>query len=247
MSAPAAVILAAGKSTRMKSELPKVLHPILGRPMIDYVLDAARSAGCEKIVVIVGHKAEEVKAALSHHPDVEFALQAEQKGTGHAVMMSADNLAEHDGPVLVLAGDTPLLRGSSLSRLLEVQQQQNAACVVGTAITEANEGLGRIVRDTNGSFLRIVEQKDATPEEAAILEINTGCFAFDGRQLFKALNQVRPNNNQAEYYLTDCAEILLKDGETVLAETAFTIQEALGVNTQEQLSEVADILQQETA
>ncbi|MCR9234537.1 MAG: NTP transferase domain-containing protein [bacterium] len=247
MSAPAAVILAAGKSTRMKSELPKVLHPILGRPMIDYVLDAARAAGCEKIVVIVGHKAEEVKAALSHHPDVEFALQADQKGTGHAVMMSADNLAEHDGPVLVLAGDTPLLKGSSLSRLLEVQQQQNAACVVGTAITEANEGLGRIVRDTNGSFLRIVEQKDATPEEAAILEINTGCFAFDGRQLFKALNQVRPNNNQAEYYLTDCAEILLKDGETVLAETAFTIQEALGVNTQEQLAEVADILQQETA
>lgn len=247
MSAPAAVILAAGKSTRMKSELPKVLHPILGRTMIDYVLDAARSAGCEKIVVIVGHKADEVKAALSHHPDVEFALQADQKGTGHAVMMSADNLAEHDGPVLVLAGDTPLLKGSSLSRLLEVQQQQNAACVVGTAITEANEGLGRIVRDTNGSFLRIVEQKDATPEEAAILEINTGCFAFDGRQLFKALNQVRPNNNQAEYYLTDCAEILLKDGETVLAETAFTIQEALGVNTQEQLAEVADILQQETA
>lgn len=247
MSAPAAVILAAGKSTRMKSELPKVLHPILGRTMIDYVLDAARSAGCEKIVVIVGHKAEEVKAALCHHPDVEFALQADQKGTGHAVMMSADNLAEHDGPVLVLAGDTPLLKGSSLSRLLEVQQLQNAACVVGTAITEANEGLGRIVRDTNGSFLRIVEQKDATPEEAAILEINTGCFAFDGRQLFKALNQVRPNNNQAEYYLTDCAEILLKDGETVLAETAFTIQEALGVNTQEQLAEVADILQQETA
>ncbi|KAA0139840.1 NTP transferase domain-containing protein [Gimesia chilikensis] len=247
MSAPAAVILAAGKSTRMKSELPKVLHPILGRPMIEYVLDAARSAGCEKIVVIVGHKAEEVKAALSHHPDVEFALQADQKGTGHAVMMSADNLTEHDGPVLVLAGDTPLLKGSSLSRLLEVQQQQNAACVVGTAITEANEGLGRIVRDTNGSFLRIVEQKDATPEEAAILEINTGCFAFDGRQLFKALNQVRPNNNQAEYYLTDCAEILLKDGETVLAETAFNIQEALGVNTQEQLAEVADILQQETA
>jgi len=247
VSAPAAVILAAGKSTRMKSELPKVLHPILGRTMIDYVLDAARAAGCEKIVVIVGHKAEEVKAALSHHPDVEFALQADQKGTGHAVMMSADNLAEHDGPVLVLAGDTPLLKGSSLSRLLEVQQQQNAACVVGTAITEANEGLGRIVRDANGSFLRIVEQKDATPEEAAILEINTGCFAFDGRQLFKALNQVRPNNNQAEYYLTDCAEILLKDGETVLAETAFTIQEALGVNTQEQLAEVADILQQETA
>lgn len=247
MSAPAAVILAAGKSTRMKSELPKVLHPILGRPMIEYVLDAARAANCEKIVVIVGHKAEEVKAALAHHSDVEFALQAEQKGTGHAVMMSAECLADHDGPVLVLAGDTPLLKGSTLARLLEVQQQQDAACVVGTAITEANEGLGRIVRDAEGNFLRIVEQKDATPEEAAIQEINTGCFAFDGRQLFKALNQVRPDNNQAEYYLTDCAEILRTAGETVVAEAAFNIQEAMGVNTQEQLAEIAEILQQETA
>ena len=244
MNPPAAVILAAGKSTRMKSELPKVLHPILGRPMIDYVLDAARAAKCEKLVVIVGHKAEEVKAALAHRADVEFALQAEQKGTGHAVMMSAEHLADHDGPVLVLAGDTPLLKGSSLSQLLKLQQEQQAACVVGTAITEANQGLGRIVRDAEGQFLRIVEQKDATPEEAAITEINTGCFAYEGRKLFDALEQVKPDNSQAEYYLTDCAEILLKAGETVLADPAFDIQEAMGVNTQEQLAEVAEILQQ---
>lgn len=247
MSAPAAVILAAGKSTRMKSDLPKVLHPILGRPMIEYVLDAARAANCQKIVVIVGHKAEEVKAALAHHKDVEFALQAEQKGTGHAVMMCADNLADHDGPVLVLAGDTPLLKGSSLSRLLDVQREHHAACVVGTAITQANEGLGRIVRDAQANFLRIVEQKDATPEEAAIEEINTGCFAYDGRQLFNALEQVKPNNNQAEYYLTDCAEILRQAGETVLADPAFNIQEAMGVNTQEQLAEIAEILQKDSA
>ncbi|WP_417379255.1 NTP transferase domain-containing protein [Gimesia sp.] len=243
MSRPAAVILAAGKSTRMKSELPKVLHPVLGRPMIEYVLDAARAANCEKLVVIVGHKADEVKAALAHHNDIEFALQSEQKGTGHAVMMSAENLADHDGPVLVLAGDTPLLKGSSLSRLLELQAGNQAACVVGTAITEANQGLGRIVRDTGGQFLRIVEQKDATPEEAAIEEINTGCFAFDGRQLFSALQQLKPDNSQAEYYLTDCAEILLKAGQTVKAFPVFDIQEAMGVNTQEQLAEVAEILQ----
>ncbi|MCA9005497.1 MAG: NTP transferase domain-containing protein [Planctomycetaceae bacterium] len=246
MSRPAAVILAAGKSTRMKSELPKVLHPVLGRPMIEYVLDAARAADCEKIVVIVGHKAEEVKAALAHHSDLEFALQSEQKGTGHAVMMSAENLADHDGPVLVLAGDTPLLKGSSLSKLLELQQEHQAACVVGTAVTEANHGLGRIVRDTDGQFLRIVEQKDATPEEAAIEEINTGCFAFDGRQLFSALQQLKPDNSQAEYYLTDCAEILLKAGQTVKAFPVFDIQEAMGVNTQEQLAEVAEILQSES-
>ncbi|MCA9014404.1 MAG: NTP transferase domain-containing protein [Planctomycetaceae bacterium] len=247
MNPPAAVILAAGKSTRMKSELPKVLHPILGRPMIEYVLDAARAAHCQKMVVIVGHKAEEVKAALAHHSDVEFALQADQKGTGHAVMMSAENLADHDGPVLVLAGDTPLLKGSSLARLLEIQQQNQAACVVGTATTKANQGLGRIVRDADGTFLRIVEQKDATPEEAAIEEINTGCFAFDGRQLFHALEQLKPDNSQAEYYLTDCAEILLKQGQTVLADPVFDIQEAMGVNTQEQLAEVAEILEQRTA
>jgi len=239
---PAAVILAAGKSTRMKSELPKVLHPILGRPMIEYVLDAARSANCQKFVVVVGHKSEEVKAALSHHSDVEFALQADQKGTGHAVMMCADQLADHDGPVLVLAGDTPLLKGSSLARLLEIQKENQASCVVGTAITEANEGLGRIVRNVEGSFLRIVEQKDATPEEAAIEEINTGCFAFDCRQLFNALEQVKPNNSQAEYYLTDCAEILLKEGHPVLADAVFDIQEAMGVNTQEQLAEVAELM-----
>lgn len=246
MSRPAAVILAAGKSTRMKSELPKVLHPVLGRPMIEYVLDAARIANCEKLVVIVGHKADEVKAALAQHSDIEFALQSEQKGTGHAVMMSAENLADHDGPVLVLAGDTPLLKGSSLSKLLELQQEHQAACVVGTAVTEANHGLGRIVRDSSGQFLRIVEQKDATPEEAAIEEINTGCFAFDGRQLFSALQQLKPDNSQAEYYLTDCAEILLKAGQTVKAFPVFDIQEAMGVNTQEQLAEVAEILQAES-
>lgn len=246
MSRPAAVILAAGKSTRMQSELPKVLHPVLGRSMIEYVLDAARAANCEKLVVIVGHKADEVKAALAHHSDIEFALQSEQKGTGHAVMMSAENLADHDGPVLVLAGDTPLLKGSSLSKLLDLQKENQAACVVGTAITEANHGLGRIVRDSSGQFLRIVEQKDATPEEAAIEEINTGCFAFDGHQLFSALQQLKPDNSQAEYYLTDCAEILLKAGQTVLADPVFDIQEAMGVNTQEQLAEVAEILQRES-
>lgn len=244
MNPPAAVILAAGKSTRMKSELPKVLHPILGRPMIEYVLDAARAADCQKLVVIVGHKAAEVEAALAQHSDVEFALQADQKGTGHAVMMSADNLAAHDGPVLVLAGDTPLLKGSSLARLLEIQKENQAACVVGTATTKANAGLGRIVRDAEGHFLRIVEQKDATPEEAAIEEINTGCFVFDCRQLFDALEKVKPNNSQAEYYLTDCAEILLKEGQTVLAYPVFDIQEAMGVNTREQLAEVAELIQQ---
>src|SRR5579862_4655826 len=163
MAAPVSVVLAAGKSTRMKSALPKVLHEVCGRPMIEYVLDAAREAGVTRQVVIVGYGAEKVKEALAAHRDVEFALQAEQKGTGHAVMMCRENLAGHDGPVLVLTGDAPLMRPESFTALLEEFTTQKAACVIGTAETEHNHGLGRIVRDAEGNFVKIVEQKDGTP------------------------------------------------------------------------------------
>ena len=238
-----AIILAAGQSKRMKSETPKVLHEVCGRPMIEYVLDAARAAGAVKIVVVVGHKADEVKSALKHHDDVSFVLQVAQLGTGHAVMCCRRSLAEHDGPVLVLAGDTPLLRGESLSGLVEELTSQHAVCVVGTAKTENNFGLGRIVRDASGTFLRIVEEKDATDEERAITEINTGCFAFSGPSLLSALEEMTSNNAQGEYYLTDCAEILRKHGKTVSAACQFEISEAMGVNTQEQLAEVEQVMQ----
>lgn len=244
MSKIAAVILAAGKSTRMKSALPKVLHSVCGRPMIEYVLDAARQAGASRLVVVVGHRAEDVRATLAHHRDVEFALQAEQLGTGHAVMMCREALREHHGPVLILAGDTPLLQASSLERLLSVQQTQTAACVIGSAITPANQGLGRVVRDAAGRFQRIVEEKDATPEQRAIQEINTGCYAFDAQALLRALERIQPNNVQKEYYLTDCPRVLLDAGQTVVAEAAFTTVEALGVNTRVQLAEVTASIQQ---
>lgn len=242
MSDAVAVILAAGKSKRMQSEIPKVLHLVRGRPLIEYVLDAARAAGAKRIVLIVGHKAEMVQAALERHADVEFALQTEQLGTGHAVMCAREQLRGHDGPVLVLAGDTPLLKGTSLAGLIAELRGESAACVVGTAVTEQNEGLGRIVRDDRGEFLRIVEQKDASPEEQRITEINTGCFAFDANSLFGALEQVRPTNAQGEYYLTDCAEILRTAGKRVVAARRLDVSEAMGVNTQEQLAEVERIL-----
>ena len=226
----------------MLSETPKVLHPACGRPIVEYVLDAARAAGAKRIVVVVGHKAEVVQAALSHHSDVEFALQAEQKGTGHAVMMCRESVGSYHGPVLVLTGDTPLLLGASLKGLLDDLREQNAACVVGTARTENNHGLGRIVRDPAGNFLRIVEQRDATPGEQAITEINTGCFAYDCQSLFGALAEVGTNNSQGEFYLTDCAEILRQQGKPVLASCRFEITEALGVNTQEQLVEVEQVM-----
>jgi bifunctional UDP-N-acetylglucosamine pyrophosphorylase / glucosamine-1-phosphate N-acetyltransferase len=241
-----AIVLAAGKSTRMKSALPKVLHEVCGRPMIDYVLDAARAAGVTKVVAVVGHRADLVRGHLSQFADVDFALQSEQKGTGHAVMMCRDQLATHHGPVLLLAGDTPLLQPASLVGLLTALQDRNAAAVIGTALTAANQGLGRIVRDSHGAFAKIVEEKDATPAEKLIEEINTGCYAFDSQSLLAALGEIRPNNAQAEYYLTDCPKVMLERGQTVLAEQSFSITEALGVNTRVQLAEVTATIQQAT-
>lgn len=238
-----AVILAAGQSKRMKSDTPKVLHHACGRPIIEHVLDAARKAGVTRIVVVVGHMSETVRAALEHRSDLDFALQAEQKGTGHAVKMCREQLSDHEGPVVILAGDTPLIRSKSIKALLDTQERERAACVVGTAVTEANEGLGRIVRDDAGEFVRIVEQEDASPEEQRITEINTGCFAFDSRALFAALDDVRADNTQQEEYLTDCAEILRKVGKRVVALCAFDINEAMGVNTPEQLDQIEQAMQ----
>ncbi|MEZ6127054.1 MAG: NTP transferase domain-containing protein [Planctomycetaceae bacterium] len=245
MTAPVAVILAAGKSTRMKSEIPKVLHPVCGRPLIEYVLDAARSAGVSKLIVIVGHKADLVRSALAHHSDVVFAEQTEQKGTGHAVMMAESELEGHDGSVLILAGDTPLLKGSSLKALLHDQTSKNAACVIGTADTADNEGLGRVVRDGAGDFQCIVEHKDATDAQRLITEINTGCYAFHGPLLLSSLRKLQPNNVQAEYYLTDCPRILMDEGHTVAASCSLTIQEAIGVNNRIQLAEVRGYIQRD--
>lgn len=206
--------------------------------MIEYVLDAARAAGVTKLVVVVGHKAELVRKSLAHHTDVTFAEQTEQKGTGHAVMMCEAALAGHNGSVLILAGDTPLLQGSSLKALLDAQSGEKAACVIGTADTVNNDGLGRVVRDANGVFQCIVEHKDATPEQRRITEINTGCYAFNTQLLLKSLRQLKPNNVQSEYYLTDCPRILMDEGHQVAASCSLTLEEALGVNTRVQLSEV---------
>ncbi len=244
MSAPVAVVLAAGKSTRMKSETPKVLHRICGQLMIDYVLNAARAAGVEKLVVVVGHKADMVRNALSGRSDVVFAEQVEQNGTGHAVMMCEAELTGHNGSVLVLAGDTPLLRGSSLVALLNHQQQNSATGVIGTADTGNNEGLGRIVRDAQRGFVCIREHKDASEDELKITEINTGCYVFNTRLLLESLRKLKTNNVQAEYYLTDCPRILMDDGHHVSASCSLTTEEAIGVNNRLQLAEVRRHIQQ---
>ena len=242
MTESVAIVLAAGKGTRMKSDLPKVLHEVCGQSMVEHVFEAVRAAGVKRIVCVIGHQADLMRERLSKHADVQFALQAEQKGTGHAVRMAEELLQDYSGPVLVLAGDTPLLQAGSLIGLLDELRQRSAVAVVGSAITENNAGLGRIVRNAAGEFERIVEEKDASAEQKAIREINTGCYAFDCRALFAALKEVQPLNTQGEYYLTDCPAILKAQGRTVAAAAKLDIHEAMGVNTREQLAEVELVL-----
>jgi len=247
MSDAVAIVLAAGKGTRMKSDLPKVLHEVCGQSMVEHVFDAVRGAGVTRIICVIGHKADLMRERLGRHADVEFVLQEEQNGTGHAVQMAAPALEGYDGPVLVLAGDTPLLRAESLKGLLDELISKNAVSVVGSAVTRNNQGLGRIVRDAEGAFTSIVEEKDATEEQRAIREINTGCYAFEARSLFESLAKVKPLNTQGEYYLTDCPEILFKQGKKSLAAAKLDVNEAMGVNTQDQLEAVADVINTRSA
>jgi bifunctional UDP-N-acetylglucosamine pyrophosphorylase/glucosamine-1-phosphate N-acetyltransferase/UDP-N-acetylglucosamine pyrophosphorylase len=239
-----AVVLAAGKGTRMKSELPKVLAPVCGRPMIRYVVDALLEADVAPVVVVVGYRSDLVRQELADVPQVEFAEQAEQLGTGHAVMMCRDHLAAHHGPVVVVTGDSPMLQASSVRKLLEAFRAEGAACALGTVQRDDPTGFGRIVRDPEGRFVGIVEEKDATPEQRAIREVNPSTYLFDAQALLEALDQLRSDNAQREYYITDCPEILLRAGRKVLALDVLDPSEALSVNTLEDLRVVEQRLQE---
>ncbi len=238
----AAVVMAAGKGTRMKSELPKVLVPVLGRPMVHYVLDALESAGVTRTVVVVGYRAADVERELAGRRGVEFALQAEQQGTGHAVMMTRPLLGSVTGPVLVVAGDSPMMRGESLGRLLAEYAAQEPACLLGTTHKDNPFGLGRIDRDDQGRFRGIVEEKDATPRQRAITEVNLSTYVFRGPDLYWSLDQIRPDNAQGEYYLTDCPRVLLEAGHDVRALPVLDASEALSINSMDELALVEQAL-----
>jgi bifunctional UDP-N-acetylglucosamine pyrophosphorylase/glucosamine-1-phosphate N-acetyltransferase len=233
-----AIVLAAGKGTRMKSDLPKVLCEAGGRPMVQYVLDALRAAGVSRIVTVVGYRADLVRSALSGQKDLEFAEQTEQLGTGHAVQMCRPQLAEHQGPVLVVTGDSPLTQASSVKALFEEYDTSQPACILGTLNKEDPTGLGRIVRDDEGRFVKIVEEKDATPAEKQITEVNMSTYVFDASQLVNALDQLKNDNRQQEYYLTDCPGILKAEGKDVRALPVLLPCEALSVNTVDDLGGV---------
>ncbi|MGE5702347.1 MAG: bifunctional UDP-N-acetylglucosamine diphosphorylase/glucosamine-1-phosphate N-acetyltransferase GlmU [Clostridia bacterium] len=230
-----AVVLAAGQGTRMKSKLYKVLHPVCGKPMVQHVVDTLADMQVEDVVVVVGHGAETVKATLGD--SVEYALQAEQLGTAHAVLQAVPFLTGKTGTTLLLYGDVPLLSRETLQHLLNHHLENEAAATVLTAVLPDPTGYGRIVRDEAGEVLKIVEQKDATPEERAIQEINTGIYCYNNEQLLQAIRQVKNDNAQKEYYVTDCVAILRDAGQKVLAYEAVDPDETMGVNDRVQLSE----------
>lgn len=236
MAQKTAIVLAAGKGTRMKSDLPKVLVPVCGRPMIEYVLDALANGGVQRVITVVGYRAELVEAAVNGRPNVEFALQTEQLGTGHAVMMCREQLAGFDGPVLIVTGDAPLMQSESIATLLAEYDRQPAACIMGTVVSDNPGSLGRIVRNATGDFERIVEYRDATDAERQICEVNMSCYVFHCPDLLATLDAIRPNNNQGEYYITDVPGLLKAQGKEVRALPVLKPCEGLGINTFDDLA-----------
>lgn len=221
----------------MKSDLPKVLFPVCGRPMIHFVLDALDRAGFADQVVVVGHRADEVKAELERRPKpLKFALQKEQLGTGHAVMQCCEYLDGQTGPVLVVAGDSPLIQPSSLQKLLTYFEANRPSLLLGTLIKADPKGLGRIVREPDGSFIGIVEHRDATEEQLLIREVNMSTYLFHGPDLIWALNKLDNRNSQGEFYLTDCASLLYREGRKVEALPVLEPCEALSINDPNELA-----------
>lgn len=238
----AAVILAAGKGKRMKSDLPKVLHRIDGKPLIQMLLENLAPVGLDRVIVVIGHKGELVMEELKGMP-VEFVWQHEQKGTGHAVQMAEPNLAGFDGTILVAAGDAPFLKAETVKSLFKIHLKNNAAATCLSAEYDDPTGYGRIVRKGKSDILlEIVEHKDASEEIRKIREINSGTFCFDSRQLFLALREVGDNNAQKEFYLTDTIKIMQGRKLVCAVVKADDPLEAMGINSAEQLQAAEALL-----
>jgi bifunctional UDP-N-acetylglucosamine pyrophosphorylase/glucosamine-1-phosphate N-acetyltransferase len=246
-SAPAAIILAAGKGTRMAGaegrggDLPKVVHEVGGRPMVCPVVDAALAAGCQPVVVVVGYRQDLVRAALAAYPQVRFAIQEQQLGTGHAVLSARDTLealAREDRPVFILAGDGPLIRPATLRAMLERHRAAAAAATLATSTLDDPTGYGRIIRDEGGRFRAIVEDKNATDDQRRIREVNPSYYCFRPTDLLDALARVQRNPLTGEYYLTDTLALLLSLGRRVEVVQAVPPEDVLSINTPAELAAV---------
>ena len=237
-----AIVLAAGKGTRLQTEgitLPKVMREANGKPLLHYVLKNLSFLRQEDIILVVGYHREDV---LKVYGDYPHAVQEPQLGTGHAVAVAKDFFQDYDGPVLICYGDMPLLRRSTYESLLAAHQEQGNACTLLTGTCGWDLPYGRILRGEDGTFLGVVEDRDCTPEQKAIRELNVGVYVFDSKKLFAALSQLKNNNAQKEYYLTDVPAILSTQGDKVGACCACEGAELIGVNTVEQLRMVEEAL-----
>ena len=237
-----AIILAAGKGTRMKSDLPKVLHKVAGITMLEHVFRSVSVLNPAKNVTVIGHKADLVKDVLADQSD--FVLQTEQLGTGHAVMVAEEELAGLDGQTLVIAGDTPLITGESLKNLVAYHRNHKNVATILTAEAADPFGYGRIIRNQNDEVTKIVEQKDASEFEQQVKEINTGTYVFDNKRLFEALKDINTDNAQGEYYLTDVISIFKAADEKVGAYKLRDFNESLGVNDRVALAKAEKVMRQ---
>ena len=238
-----AVVLAAGKGTRLRTEgvdLPKVLRQAAGRALLDYVLEALDFLQQKDVVLVAGYQRDKVLAAYPGYPS---AVQEPQLGTGHAVQCAKEALAGFDGSVLICYGDMPLMRRETYLSLIETHRREGNDCTLLSAVSDEELPYGRIVRNESGAFARIVEDRDCTPEEKAIRELNVGVYVFEAKALWEALEQLRPNNAQGELYLTDAPAYILARGGKVGACPTCTAEEMLGVNTVEQLRQVEEIVE----
>jgi len=244
MAERVAIILAAGISRRMNTDVPKVLHEVCGRPMLAYVLDACREVGAARIYVVVGFGDEKVKERFSDAEDIVWVHQEEQKGTAHAVLCCREHLGDFEDETLVLCGDGPLIRVEMLEKLIETHIAEQSVMTLATAVLDDPAGYGRIDRDATGNIRGIVEDNDCTREQLGIKEVNPSYYLFNNRILFEALEKVGCDNVKKEYYLTDALSIIIEAGHKVAAVTAVRPEEAVSVNDREQLSKVNEIMQQ---
>ncbi|MCP4682261.1 MAG: NTP transferase domain-containing protein [Desulfobacterales bacterium] len=241
MTKIATVILAAGKGTRMESDLPKVLHTLNNRPMVHYVIDVAKKIGSEKIILVIGHKKQLVIDSLNDQ-DVEFAVQSPQLGTGHALLQAGSNLEKFDGNVLVLSGDVPLLQVETLNKLIKLHEEADSSATLLTTLMDDPSGYGRVVRDEQGLVKQIVEEKDADEKIRQIKEINVGIYVFKAKKLFETLPLIKNDNQQGEYYLPDVLKIYVNQGDKPAAVLTTDVRETHGINTIDQLKNAEKIL-----
>ena len=242
-----ALILAAGKGTRMKSELPKVVHPILGRPMVSYVIDAVKAVGCDKTILVTGYKSEVVKASLKDQNDgsIDFTEQKEQLGTGHAVQCYVKTVSNKPKDLLVVCGDTPLISVETLKKMAEIHKKEKPAITMMTLIMNEPGNYGRIIRSKEGNVTSIREAKDCSDQELNIKEVNLAVYLFDSDFLFNNIFNLKPNNKQKEYYLTDMVEMAVKENKKVIAVIEKDESSTLGINSRQHLAQVSSILQKQ--